>query len=126
MILPDFDLSKCVVFDVEVYSGRWCVGFSWSGTTIVVDGDRDVLAEYLRCFADQSMILVGYNSERFDIPVIQGILAGIDPYQTAQSIINAGRTPAFFQEREIQAPTTADGSNSDVPAAATISRDPRT
>jgi len=30
--------------------------------------------------------LVGYNSTRFDLPVVRTILAGIDPYAVAQAV----------------------------------------
>jgi hypothetical protein len=79
-----FDLSRCVVFDVEVYPGRWCVGFNGQDrhgklATHVVDGDPRRLGAVLDRLAGTDRILAGYNSERFDIPVIRGILGGLDP-----------------------------------------------
>ncbi len=88
----NFDLARCVVFDLEVYPGRWCVGFHGPDqrgklTTFVVDGDRNKLAKTLDQLRDRGMILVGYNSSHFDIRVIKCILNGHDPYEPAQQII---------------------------------------
>jgi hypothetical protein len=95
---PNFDLNRCVVFDVEIYQGRWCVGFLGPDrrgkvVTFVVDGDALKLAEVLNRLAERNLILVGYNSLRFDIPVMKGILSGLDPYQLAQEIIRADEVP---------------------------------
>jgi hypothetical protein len=93
-----FDLARSVVFDIEVYPGRWCVGFLGEGRggrveTTIVDGDRGRLARTLRRLAATGRILVGYNSAAFDIPLIGAILGGIDPHEPAQSIIRDGRLP---------------------------------
>ena len=93
-----FDLARCVVFDLEVYPGRWCVGFLGQGSsgameTLIVDGDRDKLERTLRRFAAAGRTVVGYNSARFDAPLIGAILRGIDPYAPAQSIIRDDRLP---------------------------------
>src|SRR5262249_48844980 len=90
------DIKKCVVFDLEVSPGRWCVGFHGPDprgdlATQVVDGDASQLAALLKRLADNGRILVGYNSERFDVPVILGILRGEDPYELAQAIIREER-----------------------------------
>jgi len=93
-----FDFARCAVFDLEVYRGRWCVGFhGWNRhgklTTHVVDGDAVKLADALKRLAAAERILVGYNSQRFDVPLIQGILKGVDPYEAAQEIIRENRLP---------------------------------
>lgn len=99
MTTPGFDLAKCVAFDMEVYpGGRWCVGFRGPGrdgepTDKVVDGDRDELARVLVRVADKGRILVGYNSERFDVPLVRAILKGLDPYAPAQAIIRGEPLP---------------------------------
>jgi putative DNA primase/helicase len=92
-----FELSRCVIFDLECYPDRWCVGFRWRGpsgvvTTRIVEA-REALAKSLTWFAGEGRILVGYNSERFDIPLVRGILAGVEPYAPAQSIIRDGKLP---------------------------------
>src|SRR5262245_51929818 len=94
-----FDLDRCVVFDLEVFPGRWCVGFLGAGsqgaaTTRIVDGNRDELSRLLGWFATQGRLLIGYNSGRFEVPLIRGILRGIDPYAPAQAIIREDKLPA--------------------------------
>src|SRR5262249_23095449 len=81
-----------------VYPGRWCVGFLGPDPqgklfTYTVDGDSTQLANVLKRLADQGRIMVGDNSERFDVPVIQAILRGVDPYESAQKIIQENRLP---------------------------------
>jgi hypothetical protein len=93
-----FSLQSCIAFDLEVYPGRWCVGFLGPGsdgarTTRVVDGSRGELAKLLEWFGSKGRILVGYNSSKFDVPLIRGILKGIDPYAPAQAIVREDRTP---------------------------------
>ena len=92
-----FDISICVVFDLEVFPGRWCVGFhgfdrSGQLSTKIVE-TKGELERLLKHFAEQSRTLVGYNSERFDVPLIRAILKSIDPYGPAQHIIRENRLP---------------------------------
>jgi hypothetical protein len=92
-----FELQRSIAFDLECYPGRWCVGFFGPGsngtmTTKIVE-DRDGLVRILQYFANTGRTVVGYNSERFDVPLIQGILDGIDPYAPAQSIIENDKLP---------------------------------
>jgi hypothetical protein len=87
-----FELARCIVFDVEVYPDRWCVGFRGIGSdgserTKIIDGNREELWRLLQVLADQGWILVGFNSAHFDVPVIRVILGGYDPFPVAQSII---------------------------------------
>src|SRR4051812_33263324 len=94
-----FDLSRCVVADVETYPNRWCVGFhglSLDGEirTQIVDGDRAKLARTLDTLAEHGRILITYNGDHFDVPVIRAILGSFDPYSVGQSIITEGRLPA--------------------------------
>jgi hypothetical protein len=93
-----YDLARAVAFDLECYPDRWCVGFfgpDRNGKPIifVVDGDPARLAAVLSRLAEHGRTLIGYNSERFDLPVIRGILHGLDPYELAQSIIRENRAP---------------------------------
>jgi DNA polymerase family B len=95
------DVDRCVAFDLEVYQGRWCVGFhgpdrNGKRVTLTVDADAKKLAEVLKALVDHNRILVGYNSQRFDLPIIRGILRGLDPYVLAQEIIQKGRQPSIL------------------------------
>src|SRR5262249_49330794 len=65
-------------------------------TTLVVDGNSTQLTTVLSHLANHGRILVGYNSERFDVPVIRGILHGVAPYGLAQTIIREGRVPRWL------------------------------
>jgi DNA polymerase elongation subunit (family B) len=93
-----FALRSCVVFDLECYPGRWCVGFQGPGSngaaTFKCVENREDLTKLLAWFAAQGRILIGYNSSRFDVLLIRGILKGIDPYAPAQSIIREDKLPA--------------------------------
>jgi hypothetical protein len=55
---------------------------------------RMELEKLLGWFAARGRILVGYNSSRFDVPLIQGVLKGIDPFAPAQAIIKGDKLPA--------------------------------
>jgi hypothetical protein len=95
---PNFNLDRCIAFDLEVYPNRWCVGFHGPDrygnvVTHVVDGDPQKLTEVLIRLAERNRILVGYNSLQFDIPVLKGILNGLDPYRLAQEIIQSRKVP---------------------------------
>jgi len=101
-----FDPSRCVVFDLECYPGRWCVGFhgiDHAGrlSTKIVETKND-LEGLLRHFAKQSRTLVSYNGERFDVPLIRAILKGIDPYAPAQQIIRENRLPPALANANLQ------------------------
>jgi P4 family phage/plasmid primase-like protien len=90
-------LGRYVAFDLETYPDHWCVGFHGIDqdghlTTWIVETRAD-LRKLLKRFADQERTLAGYNSERFDVPLIRAILKGIDPYSPAQEIIKSGSLP---------------------------------
>jgi hypothetical protein len=93
-----------MAFDVEVYPGRWCVGFMsldarGEPTTRTVDGDPHELASILRDLAGQSRILVGYNSFAYDSNVISGILAGRDAYELSGELIRGAGEPGSGRGR---------------------------
>lgn len=98
-----FSLEECVAFDVECFPGRWLVGFYWPASdgsfkTYAVDGAVSRLETALRDLARKSKILVGYNSIGYDLPILQCILDGDDPYELTERIIANGKLP--FGERE--------------------------
>jgi P4 family phage/plasmid primase-like protien len=100
-----FDLVRCVVFDLEVYPGRWCVGFHGPDPhgqmAIRIIEQRDALERLLDRIAGQERILVGFNSATFDLPLIQAILAGVDPYAPAQSLISSGNLPPALARKRL-------------------------
>jgi hypothetical protein len=88
---PTFDPERAIVFDVETYPGRWMVGFLGLDPTgrlkpYAVETTA-ALAKALKKFAREGKTLCGYNSEKFDVPVIRVILTGVDPFRAAQSLI---------------------------------------
>lgn len=94
-----FDLSRAVVCDVETYPNRWCVGFHGLGrtgemVTLTIDGDHIRLAKTLNHLAARNRILVTYNGDHFDVPVIRAILGRHNPYDVAEAIIRGSRPPA--------------------------------
>ena len=84
-----FNINKCILFDVEVYPGpRWCAGFLHAdGVHECVDGDKARLAEALDRVLAAGGTLVGYGSERYDVPVLRAVLAGEDPYPVSHAIV---------------------------------------
>jgi hypothetical protein len=90
-----FDPARCAVFDLEVYPGRWCLGLgrpdgAGSFQTSFVE-DRDRLEACLNELAADGQTLVGFNSVRYDVPIIRAILAGADPHEQSCHIIAGQR-----------------------------------
>jgi hypothetical protein len=88
-----FDPARCVAFDVEAFPNHWLVGFYSPDPEIgslTLEDPRE-LERVLRSFEELGKILVGYNSRRYDIPMLRAILAGRDPYQASQDLINTDR-----------------------------------
>ena len=84
-----FDPARIVIFDTEVFPGRWCVGFLHpDGNRRCIDGDRAQLAEVLDRVAADGMALVGYNIDGYDIPVLRAILANTDPYPVSHALVH--------------------------------------
>jgi P4 family phage/plasmid primase-like protien len=69
--------------------------------TIKTIEDKDTLDRLLDRIAGQDRILIGFNSERFDVPLIQVILAGVDPYAPAQSLIQNGNLPPALTRKRL-------------------------
>jgi len=98
MTMPaTFDPSRCVTFDLECVRDFWCVGFhgvDHAGrlSTKIVE-TKNELEVLLRHFAKQGRMLVSYNGERFDVPLIRAILKGIDPYAPGQQLIRQNCFP---------------------------------
>ena len=106
-----FALARCIVFDLEVFPGRWLLGFYW----IEDDGkpqhriieDRLELARFLTECKQQDKILVGYNSDAYDRPMVRAILANKDIWKCNEGyfqeddrgrnrhIFDVDRCPAF-------------------------------
>jgi hypothetical protein len=92
-----FALARCVVFDLEVYPGRWCVGFRGPGPDGMLRArvveSLDELSHTPNALAERRRTLVGFNSDVFDVPVIQAILGRLDPHTVAQAIVRGDPLP---------------------------------
>jgi hypothetical protein len=88
-------LDRSVVFDLEVFpAGRWCAGFLGVGAngqlvTHQVETPAALLAT-IDNINSRGKTIVGYNSARFDLPVLDAILRGDDPFVVSQQIIERG------------------------------------
>jgi hypothetical protein len=93
-----FDLGRAIVFDLETYPDHWCVGFygpdhNGTPTTVTVIDDRDKLKKVLDKLSKDGRILVGFNSQKYDIPLMRAILKSYDPYPLSQRLIRGDDMP---------------------------------
>jgi hypothetical protein len=91
---PPLDLERCVVFDVEVYPGSWCVGFlgltndgEWVHDCAETTSQLEAILSQLH---QDGKTLLGYNSQRYDVPMVRAILAGEDAHETSKRLIESG------------------------------------
>lgn len=75
-------------YDFEVFKYDWLVVIinPYDAGKVVIVNNRELLQEYYRQFGKE--IFVGYNSKHYDQYIFQGILAGFDPYEISDFIIN--------------------------------------
>jgi DNA polymerase elongation subunit (family B) len=93
-----FNLTVCVVGDVECYPGRWCLGLLGPGQTgelvsWMIDGDQEELERTLDALAERGRMLVTFNGSHFDVPVVRSIQSGLDPFEIATNIVENGKLP---------------------------------
>jgi hypothetical protein len=78
-------VDRCVAFEVTVFPGHSCVGFSFLDYgrwhTQWYDGELGVVAEALLKFREEGRILVGYDPAGHETHLLAAILAGRDPYE---------------------------------------------
>ena len=91
-------------------TGSWWPLNHWTDSKLRVHGLYCSMAHLLRSVMWRRVLQAGMKIS------LRGLLAELDGIR---EVINI-----YPKKREIQAPTTADGSDSDVAAAATIGRDP--
>jgi P4 family phage/plasmid primase-like protien len=109
-----YDRSQCVLFDAECYPNRWGVGFLGVGPEkkpFFVE-DVDQLWKVFDQGARLGRIFCGFNSERYDLLLIQGILAGVaDVHALSRKIIEAGNAddwPTLWAIRDSFPPLEVD------------------
>lgn len=87
-----------IILDMEVFKFDWTMYFidtdERQGYYIV--NDRDKMQKFYDKYKDK--ILIGYNIKHYDQYIIQGILAGFDPYEITQWIIRDGKPGWAYSE----------------------------
>lgn len=80
-----------IVYDMEVYSHNWMI--SWLDTETkqmyTIHDDPELLHEFYENY--KNTIWIGYNSRRYDTYVVKAILAGFNPYEISQWMIEDGK-----------------------------------
>ena len=70
---------------------RFCLCRQERGLVFKHVEDKHELDRLLRKFARNGNILVGFNSIRYDVPIIRAMLGGLDPYPRSVDLINGDR-----------------------------------
>ena len=80
-----------IIWDLEVFKYNFMI--TWLDTKTrkfhTIHDDRDKFKEMYDKYKNE--IWVSYNGRQYDVPVMQAILAGFDPFEITNWIINKGR-----------------------------------
>jgi len=80
-----------IIWDLEVFKYNFMI--TWLDTKTrkfhTIHDDRDKFKEMYDEYKNE--IWVSYNGRQYDVPVMQAILAGFDPFEITNWIINKGR-----------------------------------
>ena len=80
-----------IIWDLEVFKYDYMI--TWLDTTTkkfhTIHNDRDKFTQMYDKYKNE--IWVSYNGRQYDVPVMQSILAGFNPYEMNDWIINQGR-----------------------------------
>jgi len=84
-------LIRIIFFDFETYKYDWTVSYLDTRTRKIetIVNDKQALEKLYQ--KNKNEIWVGYNNRHFDNYIFQGILAGFDPYEITDWIINKNR-----------------------------------
>ena len=105
-----------VFYDFEVFLYDWLVVLidPVAGTKTVIANDPGSLRKYYHKHLD--MIWVGYNNIHYDVPILKGILLGMNPKEISDDIIIMGKSPweinRNFGKISLLSYDTSDGVNS--------------
>lgn len=82
-----------VFYDFEVFQFDWMVVLidPINKTKDIIVNDKRALAIYFH--KHSKMIWTGYNSLHYDVPILKGILAGLNPKEISDFIIEEGQSP---------------------------------
>ena len=80
-----------IFYDLEVFKEDWLI--SWLDTETkkmyTLHNDKERLEDFYEHYKDR--VWVGYNSRRYDTYIVKAILAGFNPYDISQWMIEEGR-----------------------------------
>lgn len=94
-VYDDFTLEKYphgfVFYDFEVFKYDWMVVLidPINHTKDLIVNDRLSLMKYYR--THREMVWSGYNVLHYDVPILKGILSGMDPKKISDAIIEEGK-----------------------------------
>lgn len=82
-----------VFYDFEVFQYDWLVVLidPINKTKDIIANNRRALKHYYNTHSE--MVWVGYNNLHYDVPVLKGILLGMNPKQISDAIIVEGKQP---------------------------------
>lgn len=82
-----------VFYDFEVFQFDWMVVLidPINKTKDIIVNDKRALTAYFN--KHSKMIWVGYNNLHYDVPILKGILAGLNPKEISDYIIEEGGSP---------------------------------
>ena len=105
-----------VFYDFEVFQYDWLVVLidPINKTKDIIANNRRALKHYYNTHSE--MIWVGYNNLHYDVPVLKGILLGMNPKQISDAIIVEGKQPyeinKDFNKIDLLSYDCSDGINS--------------
>lgn len=94
-VFDDFTKEKypsgILFYDFEVFKNDWLVVLidPVNCTKDLIVNDRSTLLRYYR--THREMIWAGYNVLHYDVPILKGILSGMDPKKISDAIIEEGK-----------------------------------
>lgn len=83
--------DKFVMLDVETYKDRVMIGLlNTKNEHIIIDGIEDIRRRFAPVYNNQNNKWIGFNSFKYDLPMIEYVLnGGDDPYSYSKSIIKS-------------------------------------
>lgn len=105
-----------VFYDFEVFQYDWLVVLidPINKTKDIIANNRRALKHYYNTHSE--MIWVGYNNLHYDVPVLKGILLGMNPKEISDAIIVEGKQPyeinKDFNKIDLLSYDCSDGINS--------------
>ena len=105
-----------VFYDFEVFKWDWLVVLidPINRTKTIIANDRNALKTYFD--ENCNKVWVGYNNLHYDVPILKGILCGMNPKEVSDMIIIEGKSPweinRKFNDIKVLSFDCFDGKNS--------------